>query len=130
MDNGLSKSEIISGKNAVNVLMNQGHWGVCENLKYCWLLRKDGEGNRIMVSVPKRNFKRAVKRNLLKRRLRESYRTQKKLLPASADADILFFYNTKEILDSETIRGNVAKVLEAVAAKAKQQEFQAQPLKH
>lgn len=117
MDNTLPKSEIISGKNAVNALMSKGHWGFCGNLKYCWLQRKDEQGNRIMVSVPKRNFKRAVKRNLLKRRLRESYRTQKGLLPAGADVDILFFYNTKEILESPEIRENVAQVMNIVASK-------------
>ena len=35
--------------------------------------------NAVMVSVPKRNFKRAVKRNLLKRRIRESYRLNKEI---------------------------------------------------
>ena len=35
-----------------------------------------GEGE-FGVSVPKRHFKRAVKRNLLKRRVREAFRLQK-----------------------------------------------------
>jgi ribonuclease P protein component len=32
---------------------------------------------QILISVPKKKFKRAVDRNLLKRRIREIYRTQK-----------------------------------------------------
>jgi len=35
---------------------------------------------RMAVSVPKKHFKRAVKRNLIKRRIRESYRKQKHTL--------------------------------------------------
>lgn len=35
---------------------------------------------RILVSVSKRHFKRAVKRNRVKRQLREAYRTNKNLL--------------------------------------------------
>lgn len=35
---------------------------------------------RILVSVPKRQFKRAVKRNRVKRQLREAYRRNKRLL--------------------------------------------------
>lgn len=36
--------------------------------------------NRIMVTAPKRNYKRAVVRNLLKRRMKEAYRLHKRLL--------------------------------------------------
>jgi len=66
--------------------------------------------NRIMVSVSKRFFKRAVKRNLLKRRIREAYRTQKHLL-APAGIDILFIYNTKEILPYADIHSTVGDIL-------------------
>ena len=54
-----------------------------------------------MVSVPKKLFKRAVKRNLLKRRIRESYRLQKDL--PGKPVDILFIYTSPEVMPSETI---------------------------
>jgi len=66
-----------------------------------------------MVAVPKRHFKRAVRRNLLKRRIREAYRTQKNLLQNSP-ADILFFYNSTEVLDFGTIRNDVGKILRSI----------------
>ena len=67
-----------------------------------------------MVSVPKRFFKRAVKRNLLKRRLREAYRTQKELLGPSS-IDVLFLYNSKEVLDFLSIKEEVASVLKKIS---------------
>ena len=48
---------------------------------YCLKERVDGEAPvRILVSVPKRCFKRAVRRNRVKRQVREAYRTNKQLL--------------------------------------------------
>ena len=64
---------------------------------------------RILISVPKRFFKRAVKRNLLKRRIREAYRVRK-----LAGVDILFQYNSPEIADFATISAEVAAILERV----------------
>jgi ribonuclease P protein component len=71
-----------------------------------------------MVSVSKRVFKRAVKRNLLKRRLRESYRTQKELLGGAGPMDLMFVYNSKEILDYQTIEQDVADILRTLASKS------------
>lgn len=122
MPRTLTKDERLSGKTAVGDLMKKGRWGYCGCLKYCWYCPepKDGAspaGHRIMVSVPKRSFKRAVKRNLLKRRLRESYRTQKELLACGKDVDILFFYNSAEVLDYSVISADVASILTTLNAK-------------
>ena len=67
-----------------------------------------------MVSVSKKFFKRAVKRNLLKRRMREAYRTQKDLLAVSG-VDLLLAWSSKEIADFETVRSEVAAVLSRVS---------------
>ena len=111
----LPKSERLRGKAAVSALMSKGRWGLTGTLKYCYLRNEPTEGvNRIMVSVPKRFFKRAVKRNLLKRRLREAYRTQKSLLSPAA-IDLMFQYNSKEISDFQTIHDEVASILGKIA---------------
>lgn len=112
----LSKEERLSGKKAVSRLMAEGKWNRCGDLKYC-CLRDNGEGHsRIIVSVPKRLFKRAVKRNLLKRRMRESYRTQKELLGDGIHADILLQYNSSEILPYTSIRENIAAILTRISS--------------
>ena len=81
----LSKSERLCGKKAIAGLMEHGKGGVTGCLRYKFLKAGEADVSRILVSVPKRYFKRAVKRNLLKRRIRESYRLQKDLLPVPVD---------------------------------------------
>ena len=65
--------------------------------------------SRILVSVPKRFFKRAVKRNLLKRRIREAYRQQK-----IDGVDVMFQYNSQEIADSATIFKEIGAILKRI----------------
>ncbi len=117
----LPKSERLHGKSKISALMSRGRWGFTSGIKYCFLktdeANDDGilsQPNSIIVSVPKRLFKRAVKRNLLKRRLREAYRTQKDILPPKGYS-ILFLYNTKEVLEYAAVREQVASVLQKIA---------------
>ena len=76
--------------------------------------------NAIMVSVPKRNFKRAVKRNLLKRRIRESYRLNKEILaaPQGCRTNILLVYVSKDIKEFSYIEEKVKEIL-ALTTKGK-----------
>ena len=73
--------------------------------------------NRIVVSVSKKFFKRAVKRNLLKRRIRESWRRQKHMLNLEGNFDILLIYSVKEILSYEEIYSSIGQVIDALNAK-------------
>lgn len=112
--NTLPKEERLCGKTTVSALIAGGRWGSTAHMKYCFLAGREDELNRIMVSVPKKFFKRAVKRNLLKRRIREGYRTQKELLSVNG-VDILFQYNSPEIMDFEVVREEVASVLRRIS---------------
>ena len=113
MDARLPKSERLCGFSEVAALMERGERSGAGCLR-CRFMPNSLDYNRILVSVPKRFFKRAVKRNLLKRRLREAYRTQKSILGPSS-TDILFLYNSKEINDFQTIKEEVAEILKKVA---------------
>ncbi|MDE6871644.1 MAG: ribonuclease P protein component [Bacteroidales bacterium] len=109
----LPKEERLHGKNDISGLLARGRFGdVPGGIRYCFL--ETGNGiNRMMVSVPKKNFKRAVKRNLLKRRIRESYRRQKRDLEGPG-TDILFIYSTKEALTYQEIFTAVGKVIDKI----------------
>ena len=115
MDAGLPKQERICGKSTIGKLLAEGRYGYAGALKYCWLAPNGETVSRVMVSVSKRFFKRAVKRNLLKRRLREAYRTRKGLLPAGVD--VMLVYNTKEVLSSEEISALVESALLDIAGR-------------
>lgn len=118
MDAALPKSERLCGLKAVGELFQTGKSASAGCLRCKYLLRGDEAPSRMVVSVPKRSFKRAVKRNLLKRRIRESYRRQKALL--GPGVDILFIYTAAEVLPYEVIYANMATLLHTVSARGMQ----------
>lgn len=117
MDNSVRhtfhKKERICGKTGIAKLLACGKFGNIPGFRYCYMTENGLGINRIMVSVPKKLFKRAVKRNLLKRRIRESWRLQKQSMTTSG-VDILFTYATKDILEFQEIQASVAKIIDKV----------------
>lgn len=79
--------------------------------------RYGGEQVRILVSVPKRKFKRASARNLIKRRLKEAYRLQKSGwlngFPEIQDnrLDFAIQYLSSEILAYEVLSDRMTEAL-------------------
>lgn len=110
--NTLPKKERLCGKTGISRLLAKGRHGSVQGLRYLFLSGNEAGMDRIMVSVPKKMFKRAVKRNLLKRRIRESWRKQKHDLLSDSGVDILFMYPTREILSYEEIYAAVGKIIE------------------
>lgn len=117
--NTLPKKERLCGKTGISMLLAKGKHGNVPGMRYICLKGTGQEENRIMVSVPKKLFKRAVKRNLLKRRIRESYRKQKHNLTTESGLDLLFMYSTKEILSYEEIYSAVGNIIEKINQSSK-----------
>lgn len=116
----MKKKERLSVGTDLSRLFASGRYGFTDGFRYCYRIGNELPFNRIVVSVPKKCFRRAVKRNLLKRRIREAYRMNKNLLPVNAEkggTDILFIYSSKDILDFKAVVLSVRNILEGLAAK-------------
>jgi ribonuclease P protein component len=77
--NSFSKKDRLTGKKSIDRLFKNGKWITGTSLKLVYLPVSYNKNApvQVLISVSKRNFKSAVKRNLIKRRIRESYRLQK-----------------------------------------------------
>lgn len=74
----------------------------------------------LLISVPKKRFKRAVKRNLVKRQIREAYRMNKDLLlrpleEAGKKAVIAFIWLDNGLRTSVQVEDTVKKLLQLTA---------------
>ena len=77
----------------------------------------------ILISVSKKRFKRAVKRNRIKRQLREAYRKNKHGLTELLNEQgkrliVAFIYLTDEILPSAEVEGKMKIALARIMEKA------------
>jgi ribonuclease P protein component len=74
-----SKKEHLKSEKAIDLLFRQGKSKTHGPLRMVYQYTDDELplSVKVMFSAPKKNFKSAVKRNLLKRRMREAYRLNK-----------------------------------------------------
>ena len=108
----LPKQERLCGKKAIETLLAKGRHGSVGPIRYIHMADNGEEFSRILISVPKKLFKRAVKRNLLKRRIRESWRRLKhNLVAAEHGMDILFIYSTKEVMTYQDIYTHIESII-------------------
>lgn len=85
-------------------------------------LEKGDADASILISVPKKRFKRAVKRNRVKRLVREAYRKNKhELLSALAGKDyglaVSFIYLDSTLPESVDIELKVKRLLDRIIEK-------------
>lgn len=74
---------------------------------------------RLLISVSKRNFKKAVDRNRIKRQIREGYRLQKSEFDLSHIDTFAFISIAKEHIDSKFLHKRIKKLLQMLEKEGK-----------
>ena len=121
----LTKEERISSKIEIDRLFTEGKSFIAYPLRVVFIEKHLDETSEnahisIMISVPKKKFKRAVKRNRLKRLIKEAYRLNKldfieKILPSSKSFSIAFLYLSSEEKKYLEIESAMKKALETLS---------------
>lgn len=115
MDNGFGKRERISSRKEEEELVKCGTVIFSYPFKTYFTPCNSLGIPRIIISVPKRIFRHAVDRNLIKRRVREAWRTTARKNMPEGGFDILFVYIGKNISDYGTISARIGNIVEKIS---------------
>ena len=113
----LPQTERLHSLTALRRLFAEGTSGFVYPFRYMTFTEIcDQPSVEVVFSVPKRYHKRAVRRNLLRRRTKEAYRLSKQVVVEHAKKegiaiDIALIYSSKEPLPYKTIANAVRKIL-------------------
>jgi ribonuclease P protein component len=108
------KDERISGLKSFEILTKNGSSFFAHPFRITWMKSDIVQEfpARIAFGVPKRNFKSAVKRNRIKRLLREAYRKNKHELYAALELKsvkivVMFIYTGKDVPSYSETEGKI-----------------------
>lgn len=117
------KGERLSSKKAISSLFKSGRSVASYPIRIIYSQTESEQYPAIVaISVPKRLFKKAVDRNLLKRRIREAYRLNKpefysRLQRNNTQMTMVILYQHKKILDYRTVEKGVKMALDQLLQK-------------
>jgi ribonuclease P protein component len=113
------KEERLKSGKVIRQLFSAGDSFLVHPLKVNWLIRSE-EGRypaRVLISVSRKNFRKASERNHLKRLIREAYRKNKYILheflmEKRLQCDFSLVFIGKEALAYSTLEEKIIKLLE------------------
>lgn len=113
-----SRNERIKSNKEISRIFNCGIFLFSKNISLAYIHSEDTDlkFNQTAVSVPKKKFKSAVKRNKIKRQIKEAYRLNKSIICDYSDTNndffkMIFVYRSKSIVKYKTIESEVIELL-------------------
>ncbi len=119
MKQTFSRNERLRGRLLITSLFKSGTTFYESPFRVTWMtLEKNDSGPyQVLMSVPKHNFRKAVDRNLLRRRMKEAFRLNKHLLAGSCDGKegalaVCITFTAKEIIGFDRIQQKIILILQ------------------
>ena len=111
------KEEKLNKKKFIEELFETGSSFSAFPLKVIHIPKPAGGRNvhQVLITVPTKNFPKAVDRNTIKRRIREGYRLNKTLFQVSSPLCIAYIYIAKEVLTTPIIHKAIQTTLERLS---------------
>jgi ribonuclease P protein component len=116
----LRKSERLSSQKQIQSLFTGGKSFAVPPfaIRYSKLTAPDAVTHQVLVSVSKKNFKRATDRNRLKRQIREAYRLNKHLIADISDKyAIAYIYTFKKMMPYKDLENKLIESLYRLQSK-------------
>jgi ribonuclease P protein component len=116
--NTLPKSEILSKRDEISALMKDGKSFAKHPIRVVYhYFESETPQVKVFFSAPKRNFKRAVDRNRIKRLMKEAYRLNKIILSDTARASgktihVAFLFTGREVPVYKEVQDKIILLLQ------------------
>lgn len=108
--NRFRKSQRLCSEKEIGCLYDEGKRITCFPFRVVYRPRGEGEGVKVMIVAPKRNFKHAVDRNRWRRMIREAYRVRQGILEG-LDIDISILVIESKMVESNYVGEKMEKML-------------------
>ncbi len=126
-DNRLRKKEIVRKNSEINLLFKNGSSFKQFPIVTYYFFNKNEDSNtlvKVLISIPKKHIKKAVSRNLLKRRIKEAYRQNKSEITEfcinnDINLNIGFIYCNNNVDDYVIIEKKIVLSLQTIITRLK-----------
>ncbi len=114
-DLSFHKEERLKSKKSIEELFKKGSSFYLTPFRVKYIAGAN-DANKVLIAVPKKLHKKAVARNLIKRRIREAYRLNKSIVSdVSSNFNIALLYQSKDILTFQEIEKKLITLLHRLA---------------